>query len=71
MKVTCLRGFNFDFPEYGEYSCSFLSYMTVKGVSFFSLPSLTDSERGKLFMIKLCASVYVCPSVATPLFIAL
>lgn len=23
MKVTCLRGFNFDFPEYGEYSSSF------------------------------------------------
>lgn len=27
--------------------------------------------EGKLFMIKLCASVYVFPSVATPLFIAL
>lgn len=29
MKVTCLRGFNFDFPEYGEYSSSFLSLSDV------------------------------------------
>src|SRR4029434_7666047 len=37
MKVTCLRGFNFDFPEYGEY-CTFLSPLSFSPLFLSVLP---------------------------------